>query len=86
MAEKIVEDETSGKAGAVERQLAGVTHAIENGTTIQQFTAIMLLRLTPIVPFSASNYVLGLSPITYGVFIAATVTGAFVDSSARLKG
>ena len=76
LAEKVVADETAGEAGAVERQLANVTKAVESGTLLQKYTAIVLLRLTPIVPFSASNYVLGLSPVGYGVFIAGTATGA----------
>lgn len=75
-AAKVISAETEGKQGPVRKQLARLEHTIEEGSVIQQFVAILLLRLTPIVPFSASNYVLGLSPVTYPPFILATVLGA----------
>lgn len=75
-AEGIVAEETADKPGALQAQLKNVNRAIDSGSTTQQFIAIFLLRLTPIVPFSASNYVLGLSPVGYTPFIAATFVGA----------
>jgi uncharacterized membrane protein YdjX (TVP38/TMEM64 family) len=84
LAKAVVEAET-GSSGShsqgdesqnpVTAQIAKAQTAIENGGPLQQFTAILLLRLTPIVPFSASNYVLGLTPVSYGPFIGATVAG-----------
>jgi uncharacterized membrane protein YdjX (TVP38/TMEM64 family) len=80
LAMKVVEEETSSdegsEAGPVQAKIAEVRSAIENGSMMQQFSAVVLLRLTPIVPFSASNYVLGLTPVQYPTFIAATGLGA----------
>ena len=52
-----------------------VQDAIKNGTELQQFVSIVFLRLTPVVPFSASNYVLGLSPLNFLPYFGATVVG-----------
>lgn len=80
LAQKVISEETDGEGegepGVVQSKIADVQHAIENGSTLQQFGAIVLLRLTPVVPFSASNYVLGLTPVSYPVFISATGVGA----------
>lgn len=84
LAARVIEEETGdegdgGSGGsAVNRRLASVKAAIDQGSTFQQFSAIVLLRLTPVVPFSASNYVLGLSPVPYPPFLAATVIGMTV--------
>lgn len=51
----------------VARKLAEVQRTIETGSFTQQLIAVALLRLTPVVPFSASNYVLGLTPLQVGV-------------------
>lgn len=85
LAQAVIEAETGGKDGQnngdqasqnpVAAQIEKAQTAIENGGPLQQFTAILLLRMTPIVPFSASNYVLGLTPVPYGPFIGATVAG-----------
>ncbi len=40
------------------------------------------LRLTPIIPFSGSNYILGLTPINLGAYISGTVAGMTVWSIA----
>lgn len=80
-AEAVVKAETGGEgngaaaANPVKDQIEKAQQLIENGGPGQQFTAILLLRLTPIVPFSASNYVLGLTPVPYAPFIAATIVG-----------
>ena len=83
LAQAVIAAETGGDEGPgknksvnpVAAQIEKAQTAIENGGPLQQFTAILLLRLTPIVPFSASNYVLGLTPVPYGPFIGATVAG-----------
>lgn len=47
---------------------------------MRQVTAITLLRLTPVVPFSASNYLLGLTPVQLGPLVVGTVAGMSVWS------
>jgi hypothetical protein len=47
----------------------------QNGGFFKQFAAILLLRLTPVVPYSASNYVLGLTPISMPAYVGGTFTG-----------
>ncbi|KAL4458083.1 hypothetical protein ABPG75_012948 [Micractinium tetrahymenae] len=84
LAERIISHELSGgstdggddaAAGPVQRKLAEVIEAIERGSFWQQAGAVLLLRLTPVVPFSASNYVLGLSPLPLPPFLAGTAAG-----------
>jgi hypothetical protein len=57
----------------------------QNGSFWKQFTAILLLRLTPVVPYSASNYVLGLTPVSMPAYVGGTFVGvsiwAFVYAS-----
>lgn len=67
--------DNKGSQNPVAEQIEKAQLAIENGGPLKQFTAILFLRLTPVVPFSASNYVLGLTPVAYGPFIGATVAG-----------
>jgi uncharacterized membrane protein YdjX (TVP38/TMEM64 family) len=77
------EDERGGAGGGgnpVAARIAAAQDAIERGGPLQQFTAILLLRLTPVVPFSASNYVLGLTPVTYGPFLGGTVIGTLPEA------
>lgn len=82
LAEKIINAEMSGdeddhEQTVVQKKLEEVQHAIERGTFLQQAGAVLALRLTPIVPFSASNYVLGLSPLP----LAPYLTGTFIGMS-----
>lgn len=57
LAQKVIAAEMSGEkghgkeGGAIAKQLAAVTQAIEAGGFMRQVTAITLLRLTPVVPF-----------------------------------
>ena len=62
----------------VAEKLNEVTASIEAGGMWQQLTAVTLLRLTPVVPFSASNYVLGLTPVQLPAFLGGTVAGMSV--------
>lgn len=82
LAERVIAHEMGGEggheAGPIARQLAGVKEAIEQGGPLRQFSAVALLRLTPVVPFSASNYVLGLTPISLPAFLGGTVAGMSV--------
>lgn len=87
LAEKVIhyemDDDGSGPNSThsvVARKLAEVQRTIETGTFWQQLIAIALLRLTPIVPFSASNYVLGLTPLQLPAFLGGTVLGMSVWS------
>ncbi len=57
-----------------------VQKAIKKGGFWRQLTAVVLLRLTPVVPFSASNYVLGLTPLELPAFVGGTVAGMGVWS------
>lgn len=82
LAEKVISMEMDeGKGGGpspVQQKFAEVQQAIEKGSFWEQYTAITLLRLTPIIPFSASNYILGVTPLQYPAFVGATVTGMTV--------
>ena len=68
-------------SGGLAARFASVTAAIEAGTPAQKFAAVFALRATPVVPFSASNYVLGLSPIGFPVYITATALGGSIWAS-----
>ena len=70
-----------GGGGGLAARFAAVTAAIEAGTPAQKFAAVFALRATPVVPFSASNYVLGLSPVSFPVYITATALGGSVWAS-----
>lgn len=52
-----------------------IQNKIQKGTWLQQATAIFVLRMTPVIPFSASNYLLGLSPMPLSSYLAGTVVG-----------
>lgn len=87
LAERIISHEMGANGGseggsasgqepsAVQRKLAEVTAVIESGSFWQQAGAVLLLRMTPVVPFSASNYVLGLSPLPLPPYMAGTTVG-----------
>jgi len=76
LAEKVIQAEMSEEGESDDNSiLANVQDAIKNGTELQQFVSIVFLRLTPVVPFSASNYVLGLSPLSFLPYFGATVVG-----------
>lgn len=83
LAEKVIKQEMGdGHGNSVAASLASVTSAIESGGFWKQYVAVTLLRLTPVVPFSASNYLLGMTPLQLPPFLAATVTGMSVWSLA----
>jgi len=49
--------------------------AIERAIGEESFRLVFLLRLTPVVPFNALNYLLGVTPIRFGPYALATFLG-----------
>jgi uncharacterized membrane protein YdjX (TVP38/TMEM64 family) len=49
--------------------------AVERAIGEESFRLVFLLRLTPLVPFNALNYVLGVTPIRFGPYALATFLG-----------
>jgi uncharacterized membrane protein YdjX (TVP38/TMEM64 family) len=68
---------TSSNGFFVQTKLMEATEAIENGSFWQQTGAVFILRMTPFMPFSASNYMLGLSPLPMTPYVTGTVAGMF---------
>ncbi|KAI3435539.1 hypothetical protein D9Q98_001604 [Chlorella vulgaris] len=78
MSEGSESEEEAGAAAPtslVQQKLAEVQAVIEQGSFWQQAGAVLLLRMTPVLPFSASNYLLGLSPMPLGPYLVGSVTG-----------
>ena len=61
--------------GAVERRLAGSPRvaAIDRAVARDGRRIVLLLRLTPVVPFNFLNYALGLSRIGFGDYLVASL-------------
>jgi uncharacterized membrane protein YdjX (TVP38/TMEM64 family) len=61
--------------GAVERRLAGSPRvaAIDRAVARDGRRIVLLLRLTPVVPFNFLNYALGLSRVGFGDYIVASL-------------
>lgn len=70
----------SSGGGGMGSTWSSVEAAIESGGFFKQLTAITLLRLTPVVPYSATNYLLGLTPVQVPAFFLGTVAGMSVWS------
>ena len=49
--------------------------AVERAIGEESFRLVFLLRLTPLVPFNALNYLLGVTPIRFGPYALATFLG-----------
>jgi uncharacterized membrane protein YdjX (TVP38/TMEM64 family) len=49
--------------------------AVEQAIGAESFRLVFLLRLTPLIPFNALNYVLGVTPIRFAPYAAATFLG-----------
>ena len=64
---------SNSKSSAVQMKLKEVEAVIEAGTVWQQGFAIFLLRMTPFIPFSACNYILGLSPLPLAPYLTGTI-------------
>lgn len=59
-------------AGLVSRPKLG---AVERAIGEESFRLVLLLRLTPLIPFNALNYLLGVTPIRFGPYALATFLG-----------
>lgn len=80
LAERVIRAEMTdagapGSTGGIQAQLVGAMATIEKGNFWQQSGAVLMLRMTPLLPYSACNYVLGLSPLPLGPYMLGTVTG-----------
>jgi len=51
------------------------TKALDQAIDREAFTLVLLLRLSPLVPFNALNYALSVSGISLGRFVLATLIG-----------
>ena len=80
-----------GKGGeGVDSEVNSLSQRVAQGGFLQQATGVFLFRLTP-HPFSLSNYLLGLTPVSFPAYLAGTMTGmvpwaafyAFVGASGR---
>jgi uncharacterized membrane protein YdjX (TVP38/TMEM64 family) len=49
--------------------------AVESAIGVESFRLVFLLRLTPLVPFNALNYALGVTPIRFAPYALATFLG-----------
>ncbi|KAL3154625.1 hypothetical protein ABBQ32_014074 [Trebouxia sp. C0010 RCD-2024] len=82
LAERVVTEElnseSSEQSAMVESKFQGIQEAIDKGSFTQQSIAVAVLRLTPVVPFSASNYLLGMTPLELPAFMTGTVAGMTV--------
>lgn len=93
LAERIIRAEMAEKEGhaststsdttqsnIMQSKLRNVQETIERGSFWQQTGAIAALRLTPIIPFSASNYILGMTPLPTTPYLLGTAIGMAVWS------
>jgi len=78
LGQKLAEKATEGEISEETRQsgiFARVQNAVESGSFQQQVVAVMLLRLTPVVPFSATNYLLGATPLKFPAYLVGSLAG-----------
>jgi uncharacterized membrane protein YdjX (TVP38/TMEM64 family) len=63
--------------GWVQRKMSGspTTRAIDRAIGHNSFKLILLLRLSPVVPFNVLNYVLGVSDVPLGAYVLASFVG-----------
>eukprot|EP01026_Neomeris_dumetosa_P039937 TRINITY_DN3295_c1_g1_i7.p2 TRINITY_DN3295_c1_g1~~TRINITY_DN3295_c1_g1_i7.p2 ORF type:complete len:291 (-),score=48.16 TRINITY_DN3295_c1_g1_i7:32-904(-) len=75
-------NENNGTNGMsmITSRFQGIQNAVKGGGLWQQFVAVLFLRLTPVTPYSISNYVLGLTPLRLEAFAGGTVVGMAVWS------
>jgi uncharacterized membrane protein YdjX (TVP38/TMEM64 family) len=63
--------------GIVERRIAGDARfsAIDRAVGESGFRIVLLLRLSPVIPFNLLNYALGLTRVRFGTFLLASFIG-----------
>jgi uncharacterized membrane protein YdjX (TVP38/TMEM64 family) len=84
LGQKLAEEAAAGEISEEQRQsgiFARVQGAIESGSFQQQVVAVTLLRLTPVVPFSATNYLLGATPLKFPAYLIGSLVGLTFWSS-----
>lgn len=61
------------------RKTRGSPHlrAIEHAVEREGFKLVLLLRLSPVIPFNALNYALSLSNVRLGTYVVASAVGMF---------
>jgi uncharacterized membrane protein YdjX (TVP38/TMEM64 family) len=72
------EEETTkgnGMSDDSENLLKKLAGEVEDLNPLKQMMSVVLLRLSPVVPFSISNYMLGLTPIQFIPFSVGTFLG-----------
>lgn len=78
LGQKLAEKAVAGEISEETRQsgiFSRVQNAVESGNFQQQVVAVMLLRLTPVVPFSATNYLLGATPLKFPAYLVGSLAG-----------
>ncbi len=75
-------EEAGEAAGGVRARVEGVARLTERGTFWQQAGAVLVLRMTPLVPFSISNYLLGVSKLPFPPYLLGTAVGMAIWSPA----
>ncbi len=73
-AEMASHDEEDGPS-VIQQKLQEIEGVIERGSFWQQAGSVLAMRLTPVIPFSASNYLLGLTPLPVAPYLAGTLVG-----------
>jgi len=66
------EGDDEGSSNAVLRKMG---EGVEDMGFVQQTISIVLLRMSPVVPFSISNYMVGLTPVKPLPFVCGTLIG-----------
>lgn len=63
--------------GWIQRKIAGSPHtrALDRAIERNSFKLILLLRLSPVIPFNLLNYALGLSDVPLGRYIVSSFVG-----------
>lgn len=73
-AEMASHDEEDGPS-IIQQKLQEMEGVIERGSFWQQAGSVLAMRLTPVIPFSASNYLLGLTPLPIAPYLTGTLVG-----------
>ena len=69
------EEESEGEDGGGLGFIKKIGDGVEDMSFGEQLVSVVLLRLSPVIPFSISNYLVGSTPIRFAPFICGTVIG-----------